>query len=236
MKTLKAGESHLRKELRHRISPGYAKTVAGFFKTGPGDYAEGDRFLGVRVPDIRAVAAMDDGLIPVEEFLVSPWHEERLLATLMLVRRFQRGDEKIKKGVFDFYIVNAARFNNWDLVDLSAPQIAGAWLLERPRAVLGRLTRSRNLWERRIAIVATLAFIRAGDLEETFALCKTLLRDPEDLMHKACGWMLREAGKKDVNALEDFLDKHAASMPRTMLRYAIERLPKAQRGNYLARR
>lgn len=223
----------LQRKLRDAVQPGRAESLSGFFKTGPGQYGEGDKFLGVRMPDIRAVAKLDDGGSDVSHILESPWHEERLLALLILVRRFERGDLPEKKRVFDFYLSSTRWINNWDLVDVSAYKIAGAWLLARPRPVLRRLARSSSLWERRIAIVSTYAFIRHGDLSDTFALAESLLQDPEDLMHKACGWMLREAGKRDVSALEAFLEHHAGQMPRTMLRYAIERFPGARRRQYL---
>jgi len=225
----------LRRELRAHAEPGYATTLAGFFKTGPGEYGEGDKFLGVRVPQIRRIAGIgaredDRAVIPL---LRSEWHEERLLALLILVRRFQHGSSAEKKDIFDLYLRETAWINNWDLVDTSAHHIVGAWLLRRPRGILRRLARSESLWERRIAVVATWTFIRAGDPSTTFALCKCLLRDPHDLIHKACGWMLREAGKHDRPALENFLTRHAAAMPRTMLRYAIEHFPGIRRKFYL---
>ncbi len=224
----------LQRKLRNAVQPGRSESLSRFFKTGPGQYGERDKFLGVRVPDIRAVANLDDGGSEVSRLLESPWHEERLLALLILVRRYERGDIRTKKRIFDFYLSNTRWINNWDLVDVSAYKIVGAWLLARPRPVLHRMARSGSLWERRISIVSTYAFIRNGDLEETFALAKLLLRDPEDLMHKACGWMLREAGKRDTAALEVFLKCHVRRMPRTMLRYAIERFPEARRRQYLS--
>lgn len=226
---------NLREELQKRIVPGRAETLVRFFKTGPGEYGEGDRFLGIDMPGIRAVVKRDDGKSDVRGLLHSPWHEERLLALLILVRRFQSGNTTAKKAVFDFYLSETSWINNWDLVDVSAYHIVGAWLLDRPRPILRRLASSESLWERRIAIVSTWAFIRTGDLAETFRLAEKLLGDPEDLMHKACGWMLREAGKRDVAALERFLDAHVSEMPRTMLRYAIEKLPEKRRKQYLAR-
>lgn len=225
----------LKSELRARVREGHAETAAWFFKTGPGEYGEGDCFLGTRVPEIRAVAKMDDGRSDICGLLESKWHEERLLALLILVRRFERGDEAAKKAIYGFYLSGTRWINNWDLVDLSASQIVGSWLLGRSRAPLAKLAASPVLWERRIAIVSTFAFIRAGDLEETFSLSKKLLGDPEDLIHKACGWMLREAGKRDVRELERFLDAHRRSMPRTMLRYAIEKFPEKRRKQFLAR-
>ena len=162
-------------ELRRRIRPGHAESLAWFFKAGPGEYGEGDRFLGIRVPDIRAVAKMDDGQSDIRGLMTSGWHEERLLALLVLVRRFERGDEVAKKATYDFYLSSTRWINNWDLVDLSAYKIVGAWLLGRSRAPVRNLATSRNLWERRIAVVSTDAFIRAGDFEETFFLSRKLL-------------------------------------------------------------
>ena len=227
----------LRRKLRARIRPGCAASLAGFFKTGPGDYGEGDQFLGVRVPDIRTVACMGDALSAAEilSLLRSEWHEERLLALLILVRQFEGGDERTKRDVFNLYLGETRWINNWDLVDLSAHRIVGAWLLNRPRNVLRRLAQSDILWERRIAVVSTYAFIRNSDLIDIFALSELLLGDPHDLMHKACGWMLREAGKRDRPVLEAFLDRHSPAMPRTMLRYAIEKFPEAQRKEILRR-
>lgn len=225
----------LGQELRKRIRPGYAEPLARFFKTGPGEYGEGDRFLGIRIPEIRAVAKLDDGKSDLGGLLHSGWHEERVLALLILVRRFERGEEVEKKAIFDYYLSETRWINNWDLVDLSSYQIVGQWLMGRSRTVLRKLSSSQSLWERRISIVSTYAFIRTGDLEDTFFLSKKLLNDPEDLMHKACGWMLREAGKRDVRALEDFLDECLPFMPRTMLRYAIEKFPEKRRKQYLAR-
>jgi 3-methyladenine DNA glycosylase AlkD len=227
----------LRGELRARIRPGYASSLAGFFKTGPGGYSEGDRFLGVRIPDIRKIARSAAALPTADilPLLHSEWHEERVLALLILVRQFEIGDERTKRSLFNLYLGETRWINNWDLVDLSAYQIVGARLVGRPRTILRQLARSDVLWERRIAVVSTYAFIRTGDLDDTFELSERLLGDPHDLMHKACGWMLREAGKRDRPALETFLNRHATAMPRTMLRYAIEKFPEAERQAILAR-
>lgn len=230
-----AAVKRLRRELRARVLPGHAETAAWFFKSGPGEYGEGDRFLGVRVPDVRAVAKMDDGKTDIRGLMRSEWHEERLLALLVLVCRFECGDETVKRAVYEFYLSATRWINNWDLVDVSAYKIVGPWLLGRSRAPLRALAASRSMWERRISIISTFAFIRAGDVEETFALAERLLGDPEDLMHKACGWMLREAGKRDLRGLEQFLEAHRRTMPRTMLRYAIEKFPEPRRKQMLAR-
>jgi len=224
----------LQRKLRDAVQPGLSASHSSFFKTGPGQYGEGDKFLGVRVPDIRAVAKLDDGRSDVSYLLESPWHEERMLALLILVWRFERGDLSIQKRIYESYLSNTRWINNWDLVDISAYKIVGAWLLDRPRPVLNSLARSSSIWERRIAMVSTYAFIRKGEVRETFTLAKLLLQDPEDLIHKACGWMLREAGKKDAAALEAFLGRNVRRMPRTMLRYAIEKFPEARRRNYLS--
>lgn len=197
-----------------------------FFKTGPGEYGEGDVFLGVRVPALRKLARSFDVLKMDEvlELLRSPVHEERLVALVLLVRCYERGDEAARRRVYDSYLGNTAWINNWDLVDVSAPHIAGTHLLDRDRAVLDGLARSSSVWERRISIMATFAFIRAGDHEDTLRLAGVLLRDEHDLIHKAVGWMLREVGKRDEELLVYFLERNAPRMPRTMLRYAVERL------------
>lgn len=208
-----------------------------FFKTGPGQYGEGDRFLGIRVPDIRLRAKAFDPFVSLSEtlrLLHSPFHEERLCALLMMVRKFEKGQPAEKQIIFKAYLENTSAVNNWDLVDLSAHHIVGTHLLDRSANRLCRLAQSDNLWERRIAVVATYAFIKNRRYEEILAIAKRLLNDPEDLIHKATGWMLREAGKRDVAILRAFLEKHAVSMPRTMLRYAIEKFPDEERKRYLA--
>jgi len=174
----------------------------------------------------------------VLELLRSKWHEERLLALLILARRFEKAkrDEAARARIVKLYLANTQWINNWDLVDTSAPQILGAWLLTRDRAVLRRLAKSKSLWEQRIAVVTTLAFIRAGGFTDTLRLCEQFLTHEHDLMHKACGWMLREAGKRNVEVLREFLRPHASQMPRTMLRYAIEKLPEPERRRWMARR
>lgn len=215
--------------------PAQAAFLQRFFKTGPGQYGEGDRFLGIRVPAVRRLVR-EFRATPLHDavaLLASPWHEARLLGLLLMVERYARGDAAGRQAAYDAYLGHTDRINNWDLVDTSAPHIVGRHLLERERTVLDRLAASASLWERRIALLATHAFIRAGQFDDTLRLCERLLGDREDLIHKAAGWMLREAGKRDVRALEGFLDRHAAQMPRTMLRYAIERLPPVQRRRYL---
>lgn len=212
--------------------------MARFFKTGPGQYGEGDVFLGVMVPATRAVAKMFYGLplSDVRELLESEVHEERLCAILLLVHMFERGDARVRQTVYTFYCSHTDRMNNWDLVDLSAPNIVGTYLLETrgSGSVLVRFAKSRNLWRRRIAILATFAFIKAGRHVPTFNISRLLLDDEHDLIHKAVGWMLREVGKRigqDVE--EEFLKKYYHRMPRTMLRYAIERFPRRLQEAYL---
>lgn len=223
--------------LRQAARPGDAEFLQRFFKTAPGEYGAGDVFLGVRVPAVRQLARRGDGLARAEvlQLLRSRFHEERLLALVLLVRRFERGTEPERQEVVDLYLREIQWVNNWDLVDVSAPTILGGWLLTRPRGLLNRLGRSPSLWERRIAVLATFALIRAGQYADTLRLCGRLLNDREDLMHKACGWMLREIGKRDRATLLEFLEAHVAVMPRTTLRYAIEHLSPAERKRWLAR-
>jgi 3-methyladenine DNA glycosylase AlkD len=225
----------IRARLRSHAVPGNVDILQRFFKTGPGEYGEGDVFIGVKVPGVRAVCRECRG-VPLDvvlELLRSRVHEERSLALLMLVDAFERGADPVRKQIYDLYLANTRYINNWDLVDASAPQIVGGWLAARSRAPLKRLARSSSLWERRIAIVATFAFIRRGETEETFRIAEILLADRHDLIHKAVGWMLREVGKRDAARLRQFLARHYAAMPRTMLRYAIERFPEAERKRYL---
>jgi 3-methyladenine DNA glycosylase AlkD len=220
-----------RRKMKSLASPKSAQLAARFFKTGPGQYGEGDTFIGIKVPMLRTLSREFRGM-PLDEIgmlLNSPIHEERHLALMILVLQVARCDDAQRKQAFDFYLRNTHFINNWDLVDCSAPQIVGRHLLTNLRKPLFRLARSKMLWERRIAIVSTQHFIRHGDFGETLAISRMLLKDEEDLIHKATGWMLREVGKKDQSVLEAFLDQHGAAMPRTMLRYAIERFSSNQR-------
>lgn len=212
-----------------------AKFFQGFFKTGKGEYGEGDRFLGLTVPTLRKLAKeySDLSLPEIEKSLKSPFNEERLLALLILVRRFQKSDQSVKDKVVRLFLKNRRFVNNWNLVDSSAPYILGPHFFERDRKILVQMVKSKSLWDRRIAVLTSFYFIRQNDFADTFRFTEALLKDKEDLMHKACGWMLREIGKRDLKALENFLRKHATRMPRTMLRYAIEHLPKIQRQSYL---
>jgi 3-methyladenine DNA glycosylase AlkD len=225
----------IRARIRAAADPASAAILQGFFKTGPGQYGEGDVFLGVRVPALRAICR-DCGDLPLAQLrslLRSRVHEDRSVALMLLVEAFARADAAGRKRIYEFYLANTAFINNWDLVDLSAAQIVGGFLADRSRAPLRRLARSRSLWERRIAIVATFHFIRQNDFEETFRIADMLLDDDHDLIHKATGWMLREVGKRDADALRGYLKKRASRMPRTALRYAIERFTPAERRRWL---
>lgn len=204
-----------------------------FFKTGPGQYGEGDQFLGIRVPALRKIAKeqIDTPLDDLVELLQSPFHEARLLALLTMTYQAKRGDKTLP--LYRAYLANTARINNWDLVDVSAAQIVGRHLFERSRKTLYKLAKSKSLWERRIAILSTFYFIRRDDFNETLALADILLHDEHDLMHKAVGWMLREVGKRDQKIEETFLLPRYKQMPRTMLRYAIERFDEPLRQKYL---
>jgi len=225
----------LRRELAEVSDAERARNLAWFFKTGKGEYGEGDRFCGITVPVQRKIAGRY-GHLPltdVKKLLQSPIHEHRFTALEILVFQYERGDDSTKRRVHNFYLDHLRCVNNWDLVDTSAPYIVGDYLLSRPRRILYKLAKSVNLWERRIAIVSTMAFISQNDLADTFALCTLLLEDPHDLIHKAVGWMLREAGKRSQPALLEFLERNYTRMPRTALRYAIERLHEAQRKRVL---
>ncbi|MBF0532176.1 MAG: DNA alkylation repair protein [Candidatus Omnitrophica bacterium] len=222
-------------DFRTLADPEKAKILQGFFKTGPGEYGEGDIFLGITVPKIRAFAKTQKplSLEAIASMLYSVYHEERLLALILLVNRFKKSDETGRQIIFDLYVRHTPRINNWDLVDLSAPYIVGPFLFNRPRKALYALADSADLWERRVAIVATFAFIRNNDFTDTLKIAAKLLNDKADLIHKAVGWMLREVGKRDQKILEDFLKTRYLKMPRTMLRYAIERFEEKHRQAYL---
>lgn len=225
--------------LRQHIDAEKAIVLPRFFKTGRGEYGEGDKFLGITVPHIRLVAKQY-GHAPLEvvnRLLDSEWHECRMCALLILVMQYKKATEEDKQAIFDLYLSRTERINNWDLVDLSAPGIVGEHLYPcTDRSILFRLAESPLLWNRRIAMVSTLTFIRRGDFNDTFALADKLVTSRHDLMQKAVGWMLREMGKRDIALLRIFLDKHAATMPRTMLRYAIEKMDSAERHDWMGRR
>jgi len=222
--------------LRQHAEPANVPVLQRFFKTGPGEYGEGDRFIGVKVPGIRAVCreCRRASLKEVRTLLRSRVHEDRALALLILVDAFSRGREAERQQIYEFYCAHTAFINNWDLVDASAAQIVGGWLRGRSKAPLTRLARSKSIWERRIAIIATFDGIRAGEFDETFRIADLLLDDEHDLIHKAVGWLLREVGKRDGAAERRFLASRYQRMPRTMLRYAIERFPEKERRGYLA--
>jgi 3-methyladenine DNA glycosylase AlkD len=224
--------------LRSFGNPADAALLSRFFKTGPGQYGEGDVLIGVRVPTIRKVVRQfrDLPLGQVERLLHSAIHEERLAAVLLLVTKASGAGAATRRTIYRLYLANTRYVNNWDLVDASAPYLVGAYLADRSRRPLYRLARSPWLWDRRIGILSTLAFIRVGEFADTLKIAEMLLGDREDLMHKAAGWMLREVGKRDVAVLEAFLDRHGPAMPRTMLRYAIETLPEGRRRAYLGQR
>lgn len=222
--------------LAEKADPERACFHARFFKTGPGEYAQGDKFLGVTVPHIRTVAKQfrDLSLSHTATLLTSKVHEHRLCALIILVEQFKRAEPTQRKAIFDFYLKHIDHVDNWDLVDGSAPTVVGEYLLDRSRARLDRWAKARSMWRRRIAIMATLAFIRRNDFADTLRIADTLLNDKHDLIHKAVGWMLREVGNRDRAAMEAFLKPRYATMPRTMLRYAIEKIPEARRKAYLA--
>ena len=221
--------------LREVAEPAMAAKHQKFFKTGKGEYGEGDKFIGVRVPLIRKLLREFRGLslTGIKTLLFSPWHEERLFALLMMDDSFKRGDDKRKEEIYTLFMNSTSQINNWDLVDSSAGYIAGAWLFDRERTPLFQFAESDNLWERRISIISTQYFIRRNDFEDTLKISEILLKDKEDLIHKAVGWMLREVGNRNMHTEERFLKKHYKRMPRTMLRYAIEKFPEEKRQMYL---
>jgi 3-methyladenine DNA glycosylase AlkD len=206
-----------------------------FFKTAKGEYGEGDRFLGIRVPVLRRHIRefRDVSAEEAFELLASEYHEERLFALLLLIDGFKRGTDADRGWIYKRYLAHTRYINNWDLVDSSADKIVGAYLETRRRKPLYKLTRSKSLWERRIAVMATFHFIRQHDFNDALAICELLIKDEEDLIHKASGWMLREVGKRNIKAEKAFLDRHCRAMPRTMLRYAIERFEQADGQVYL---
>lgn len=224
-------------ELRAAGSPEKAAHLGRFFKTGPGEYGEGDRFLGVTVPVNRAIAKahIETPIDEIQRLVESEWHEARLCGLLILCYRYKRRTttDGEREAIVRFYLRNARHCDNWDLVDLTCRDILGEYLARRDRSILYRLAGSDCLWERRIAMVSTWAFIHRDDFADTLALAERLLGDPHDLMRKAVGWMLREVGKRDRATLTAFLEKHAADMPRTALRYAIEHYPEAERRYFM---
>ena len=208
-----------------------------FFKAGKGEYGEGDHFLGVTVPNIRAIAKLHKNISieEIRDLIQSEWHEVRLCALIIMVEKSKKKDEALRKELFNLYLSQTERINNWDLVDLSCRFIIGEYLLDKSRDILYQLAQSPLLWDNRIAIVSTYAFIRKGQLEDTYALSDLMMQHPHDLMHKAIGWMLREAGKRDSERLYDYVMSHRADMPRTMLRYAIEKFSPKERAILMER-
>jgi 3-methyladenine DNA glycosylase AlkD len=226
---------NIQKDLKHLANREKAKIHQRFFKTGPGGYGEGDVFIGVTVPKLRRLAKQYKSIDfdEINKLLHSTIHEERLLSLFLLIYRFSKGDESEKKRIYELYLKNTKFINNWDLVDSSAGHIVGAFLFDKSKKPLYKLAKSKNLWERRISIISTFYFIKRNRFSETLKIAKLLLRDKEDLIHKAVGWMLREVGKRDLPLEENFLKKHYKNMPRTMLRYAIEKFFETKRQLYL---
>ena len=226
---------NLKKDLKKNSSKSKAKALQRFFKTGKGEYGEGDVFLGITVPQQRKIAekylALD--ISTLQSLLDSKVHEERLIALLILTDNFKSSNEERRYQILDFYLRNTKNINNWDLVDLSAHHILGNYLLNKPKDILFTLAKSQSLWEKRISIISTFAFIKDNQFDTSLEIAKILLNDSHDLIHKAVGWMLREIGKKDIKIEETFLKMHYKEMPRTMLRYSIEKFPEAKRKAYL---
>ena len=226
----------IKKELQKLSNPKQAELLQRFFKTGRGEYGEGDIFLGIKVPEQRKVAKRHPNLSlrEIQELLLSKVHEHRLTSLFILIDKYKKSDEKGKKEIFNFYLKNTRNINNWDLIDLSAPKIVGNYLLDKPRKILYKLAKSKNLWERRISILSTAAFIVNEEYRDTLKISGILLNDKHDLIHKGVGWMLREVGKRvSQEKEEEFLKKHYKKMPRTMLRYAIERFSESKRKVYM---
>ncbi|MBT4277154.1 DNA alkylation repair protein [Candidatus Falkowbacteria bacterium] len=223
----------LKKELKSLANSRQAKILQGFFKTGKGQYGEGDIFLGIKVPIQRKIAIKYKTLLinDIQKLLNNKIHEERLIALFILIHKYKI--ESNKEKIYKFYLKNTKNINNWDLVDLSAPKIVGDYLLNKKRNILYELVKSKNLWDRRIAILSTFTFIRNNDFKDTIKISKILLKDEHDLIHKAVGWMLREMGKRNEKELKNFLDKHYKKMPRTMLRYSLEKLNEKDRKHYM---
>lgn len=227
----------IRRDLRALADAKKAASVRRYFKTGPGEYGEGDEFLGIAVPDLRRLARSHRGasLPALRSLLKSRWHEERALALLILAGRYAGAGDDERGKIFELYLGHTAYINNWDLVDCSAEHVVGAHLDAADIALLRRLARSPSLWERRIAILSTRRWIKEGNFAPTLEIARTLLADPHDLIHKASGWMLREVADRDRRVAEAFLARHLGEMPRTMLRYAIEKFPEGSRRRYLRR-
>jgi len=229
--------NNLKKDLQKIADKDKAKLLQRFFKTGKGQYGEGDIFIGGKVPEQRKVAKKypDLSLEEIQKLLSSKIHEYRLTSLFILIGKYKKSDELGKRKIFNFYLKNTKNINNWDLVDLSAPNIVGDYLLDKKRNLLYKLAKSKDLWEKRIAILATATFIRNNEYKDTLKISEMLLNDKHDLIHKGVGWMLREVGKRNQKSEEDFLKKHYKTMPRTMLRYSIERFSESKRKFYMKR-
>jgi len=227
--------SEIKEELSLLGDKEKATILKRFFKTGKDQYGEGDKFRGIKVPEIRKLSKKykDISLSDTKNLLHSKFHEDRLLALFILVLKYQKGDEALKEKIYKLYLANLKYVNNWDLVDLSAEHIIGATLANKDRKLLIKMAKSKVLWERRVAVLSTFNFVKKGEYDQTLQIAEILLRDDEDLIHKAVGWMLREIGKRNIKAEEKFLKKYYKIMPRTMLRYAIEKFPESRRQAYL---
>ena len=227
--------SELKKKIKEIANSDIAETMQWFFKTGKGEYGEGDVFVGLKVPTQRKLARAfrDLTLGDLKRLLNSPIHEERLISLFILIDKYDKGNEKDKSKIFSFYLKNIKGINNWDLVDLSAPKVVGNYLSNKDKSLLEKFANSHNLWKRRIAILSTHEFIKSNRFDTTLKIARILLKDEHDLIHKAVGWMLREIGKRDLKTEEKFLKVYYKKMPRTMLRYAIEKFPEAKRKKYL---
>lgn len=227
--------TEIKYDLKKFANTEHAVQLQRFFKTGPGDYGEGDIFIGLKVPMIRTIAKKHSSLAltEIKDLLHSVIHEERLVALFILVERFKKADNDLKEQIFNFYIKNKEKINNWDLVDLSADKIVGGYLFNKDISLLIELSKSDDLWDKRIAIISTFYFIKHEEFIPTLQIAEILLKDKHDLIHKGVGWMLREIGKRNIDLLEDFLQQHYKIMPRTMLRYAIEKFPEYKRQSYL---
>lgn len=228
--------SQIKKDLKSKATKKRAKALAWFFKTGKGEYGEGDIFIGVTLPELsRVVKKYTDkaSLKDIDQFLKDRVHEYRMTALAMLCHKYRKSDIKTRKHIVGFYLKHTKNINNWDLVDCSAGHILGDYLLDKNKTIIYKLAKSKNLWEKRIAIIATSAFIGKSQFTDTLKIAQILIGDSHDLIHKAVGWMLREVGKKSLKTEEQFLKKYYRKMPRTMLRYAIERFPEKQRQKYL---
>ncbi|MAG02270.1 DNA alkylation repair protein [Candidatus Pacearchaeota archaeon] len=222
-------------KIKGKSDPEKAEVYQRFFKSGKGEYGEGDRFLGISVPDQREIAKefVDLDFEEIKELLDHEYHEHRMIGFFILVYKFLKSDEGERRKIVDFYLENIDRANNWDLIDCVCDKILGGWLIDRDKDILYEFSRSDSLWRRRISIISTFEFIKNNKFKDGLKISEILLDDDHDLIHKAVGWMLREIGKRDVNVLEDFLEKHYKNMPRTMLRYAIEKFDGDKRKRYL---